>query len=184
MQRTENATHTSENATQRTVFFFGHAAGELKYMSNFYPCKFSMAHDCIDKADDVYTYPTSEHAIMHIKACLMGDNNIAEKILSADKPLVAKRLGRKVKPWDENKWKSNVEFIAYSVLIAKFSQNNEIAQKLLGTGDKIIAEANPRDKLWGIGIGAIKAKQGEKWKGQNILGKALMKVRAELRGDW
>ena len=162
------------------VFFYGHRPGDLKCMSNFFPSKFIMSHECIGNPGDKYKYPTAEHAIMHIKACLMGDVEVSDKMLSADNPLTAKKLGRKVKPWGEEKWNSNVEAIAFHVLMAKFTQNDALACKLRDTKDKILAEASPRDKIWGIGIGALKAKQGKEWNGQNILGKALMKVRAAL----
>jgi len=165
---------------EECCFFYGHSSGEYKWMSNFHPAKFCMTHECIGKPDDNFTYVTSEHAIMHIKARLMGDEETSDKILSADKPSVAKKLGRKVKPWYEDKWISTVEVIAYSVLMNKFTQNDGLARKLKDTKNKILAEANPRDKIWGIGLGVVQAKQGAKWNGRNILGEALMKVRAEM----
>ena len=165
------------------VFFYGHGAraGEFAYMSNFSPSKLIMTHECIGgPCSATYTYPTAEHAIMHLKACLMGDGVIADQILSANTPFMAKKLGRKVKPWDQEKWNSKVEDIAYAVLSAKFQNNEALSHKLRGTKDKILAEASPRDKIWGIGIGVDKAKNGGDWKGRNLLGKTLMKVRADL----
>ena len=149
-------------------------------MSNFYPCSFTMNHECIGKGNDIYTYLTSEHAIMHIKARLMGDEEAEAKILAADKPATAKSWGRKVKPWDEQKWKDHVETIAEAVLLAKFTTNPALAQKLKDTGARTIAEAAPRDKIWGIGMSANEAVKGKAWKGRNLLGKTLMKVRAQL----
>ena len=165
---------------EQCCFFYSHKSGDHKYMSNFYKCRFSMTHECIGKPGEVYLYPTAEHAIMHLKACLMGDEEVADKILSADEPMMAKKLGRKVKPWEQEKWNRHIETIAYSVLVAKFTKNEVLGRKLRDTKDKILAEASPRDKIWGIGIGAAQAKKGEKWNGNNILGKALMNVRAEL----
>ncbi len=65
----------------------------------------------------------------------------------------------------------------------KFSQNEELKNFLLSTNNKILAEASPYDKIWGIGIGQDDkdAYNIDKWKGENLLGKALMKVREELR---
>lgn len=165
---------------QKCIFFYGHSKGNHPYMSNFFRCKLTMTHECIGKSCDVHTYPTSEHAIMHIKACLMGDEDTADAILSTEKPLAAKRLGRKVKPWDEKKWLDHVEAIAEAVVYAKFVQNEPLARKLKDTGDKYLAEAAPRDKNWGIGMGAKKAMDGEKWKGRNLLGVSLMKARAHM----
>lgn len=110
----------------------------------------------------------------------MGDEDSADKIVVCDKPMVAKRMGRNVKPWDEKKWTSHVEAIAEAVLRAKFSQNEPLARLLKATGDKILAEAAPSDKIWGIGMGAAQAKKGEPWKGRNLLGVSLMKVRAHI----
>lgn len=149
-------------------------------MSNFFTCNIVMTHECIGKSNISYEYPSSEHAIMHIKACLMGDEESASAILAAERPLAAKRLGRKVKPWDEKKWMENVEAIAEAVLYAKFGQNEALARKLKDTGDKYLAEAAPRDRIWGIGMGARKALEGGQWKGRNLLGVSLMKVRARL----
>ena len=139
-----------------------------------------MSHACIGVPNDVYSYPTAEHAIMHIKACLMGADEMSDKELSADKPVQAKTLGRKVKPFDADKWNLNVENIAYFVLEAKFKQNDVLARKLRDTKNKVLAEASPRDRIWGIGLGAAKAKQWTRWNGRNILVNALMKVREQL----
>lgn len=162
---------------KRCIFFYGN---DFRYLSNFYPCKFKTTHECIDKPNNEYLYPTAEHAIMHIKACLMGDLEVADKILSANKPLDAKRLGRQVEPWNEEKWTRHVDAVAHAVLFAKFSQNEVLARKLKDTGDKILAEAAPHDKIWGIGIGSASATKGREWQGHNLLGKTLMKVRALL----
>ena len=157
---------------QDCIYFYSNTA-----FSNFHKSTFTMSHSCIGKPNDVFSYPTSEHAIMHLKACLMGDDDIADKILSCDKPLQAKRLGRRVKPWDEAKWKSNVANIAYEVLLAKFTSKEALARKLRDTKGKVLAEASATDKIWGIGLGLAKAKAGETWKGENLLGVSLMKVR-------
>ena len=164
------------------AFFYGHgpSAGEFRYMSNFFPSKFTMSHECIGRPSDTYMYPTAEHAIMHTKACLMGDGEVAEKILSAGGPHAAKKFGRKVKPWDQEKWNSKVEEIAHAVLLAKFQHNKALAHRLRGTNDKILAEASPTDRIWGIGISVANAKKGGDWKGRNLLGETLMKVRAEV----
>lgn len=66
--------------------------------------------------------------------------------------------------------------------IAKFSQYPELKAYLLGTGDRILVEASPVDKIWSVGL----AKDDDKihnpnnWQGLNLLGFALMQVRDEL----
>ncbi len=62
----------------------------------------------------------------------------------------------------------------------KFSQNDHLRKKLLETGTRIIVEASAKDYIWGIGISFKDAVNGDKWKGLNLLGKVLMKVRKKL----
>lgn len=69
--------------------------------------------------------------------------------------------------------------------VAKFRQNPAMGQFLLSTGERVLVEASPRDRIWGIGIGMgaanPEAEQPRKWRGQNLLGFALMAARAQLR---
>tara|TARA_B110001450_G_C17518106_1_gene439362 strand:+ start:139 stop:756 length:618 start_codon:yes stop_codon:yes gene_type:complete len=171
------------------IFFYGHSTGDHRYMSNFYPSNITITHACIDGVGStLFKYPTAEHAIMHMKACLMEDQEVADEIMGTNPktPLAAKRLGRKVcksdhtPGWDECKWKLYVGSIAKAVLTAKFEQNPALAQKLKATGSNVLAEAAPRDKIWGIGMGAKTAMTGAAWKGQNLLGKTLMAVRDSI----
>lgn len=69
------------------------------------------------------------------------------------------------------------------VLRAKFSQNPALKDYLVATGDAILVEAAPKDKIWGIGMGENNPDVGDskKWNGRNLLGKALMEVRDEFR---
>jgi len=112
---------------------------------------------------------------MYWKAICFNDKSIAVQILSATEPRRVKALGRQVKGfrddrWDEVKYKVVVEGNWY-----KFTQNPTFKQRLLETGNKIIVEASPYDKIWGIGVAATEDKS--KWRGQNLLGKAIMEVR-------
>ena len=54
--------------------------------------------------------------------------------------------------------------------------------KLLKTGKATLAEASPYDRIRGIGRSADdpKAMHQDLWKGENLLGYALMRVRHEL----
>jgi ribA/ribD-fused uncharacterized protein len=65
----------------------------------------------------------------------------------------------------------------------KYSSNDHLKTVLLETGDKIIVEASPYDRIWGVGLGENDPKilDQSKWRGQNKLGQVLMKVREKLR---
>ena len=154
--------------------FYGHTKPN-GFLSNFHRCSFVLA-DTVDE----YTYSSAEQAIHHKKALLMGDAETAAKILLSDKPLVAKRLGRKAQPWDEEKWVQCRRRVAEEVLQAKFTQNDAIGKRLKCTGPLHLVEASPRDKIWGVGISVTAVQKGEVWKGCNILSEALMSVREKL----
>jgi ribA/ribD-fused uncharacterized protein len=126
-------------------------------------------------------FPTSEHYLMYHKALLMGDELIAEAILNATTPNRVKDLGRKVSNWDEEKWIANREKIMYQAILTKCNTHKAIQKCLLETGNNLIAESSPYDKIWGIGITKSQGKSGIKWNGLNLLGKALMKVREDLK---
>lgn len=116
------------------------------------------------------------------KAMLMGDKEVAQKILTCGSPANAKKLGQTVKPWKEDLWLRERDRIMYECCLAKFKAHADLREKLLATGDAILVEASPMDKIWGIGLAADDpaAQQPKKWKGLNLLGKALMRVRDEL----
>lgn len=69
----------------------------------------------------------------------------------------------------------------------KFAQNPVYRDRLLATNSAILVEASPYDKLWGIGMSATGAKKLTESElnavlaSRNLLGKALMVVREELR---
>lgn len=128
---------------------------------------------------DGLRFPTAEHSMMYHKALLMGDGATAELILATPSPHAAKKLGRRVKPWDEALWVRERFGIMVRACRAKARAHPELKQKLLDTGDAVLAEASPFDRVWGIGIGAAKAREGAPWRGQNLLGKAWMHVREQ-----
>jgi ribA/ribD-fused uncharacterized protein len=131
--------------------------------------------------DDI-KYNCVEQYIMRGKALLFGDEEVEKEIMSTNNPRKHKSLGRMVEGFDNDIWDEHKEDVLYEAVYAKFSQNDDLKQQLLDTGDTIIAEASPYDKIYGIGVSGTSslARDPKKWKGENLLGKTLMRVRKEL----
>lgn len=129
------------------------------------------------------TYSCMEQYMMASKARLFHDEDITPEIMSARSQKTIKDLGRKVKHFDSRVWDENKFSIVYRGNMLKFSQNQEMKEYLLSTKDRILVEASPYDTVWGIGLSAEdeKAEVPPKWKGENLLGFALMQVRDELK---
>lgn len=126
-------------------------------------------------------FSSSEHLFMYLKAKFFNDEQIAEKIIQARTYRTAKKLGRDVSGFDEDSWKQVREDMMYQALKAKFDTNKEFREALLSKEflGKTFVEASPYDKIWGIGISVEDAFEGKKWKGNNLLGKVLTKLRDE-----
>ena len=120
---------------------------------------------------------------MWSKAILFEDFEVAERILKVgDDPATAKKLGRAVKGFNAARWDSVRYEIMKEGLTLKFTQNPPLKEALISTGDAVLVEASPYDKIWGIGMSEVSAiKAGESKWGQNLLGKALMEVRESLK---
>ncbi|OTG79266.1 hypothetical protein B9T33_12350 [Acinetobacter sp. ANC 5054] len=131
--------------------------------------------------DDV-EYKTAEHFMMAQKAKLFADEEIFQKILEANHPNEAKALGRKIQNYQENVWLEHRFDVVVKGNIAKFTQHPELKAFLLNTQERILVEASPVDKIWGIGLATDdeKAEKPLQWKGLNLLGFALMVVRTQL----
>jgi len=129
------------------------------------------------------TYSCAEQFMMAEKARLFGDTATLAKILAAKTPKQQKALGRKVTPFDADRWTAACRDIVVRGNLAKFSQNSGLQKKLLATGDLVLVEASPLDRIWGIGLKASdpRATKPEEWRGTNWLGEALMTVRTQLR---
>jgi ribA/ribD-fused uncharacterized protein len=129
-------------------------------------------------------YPTAEHFMMAAKARLFGDRENEALVLKSGHPKQAKELGRKVRDFDEATWIRKRFPLVVEGNLAKFAQNPQLKDFLLGTGDRVLVEASPYDRIWGIGLAAddSAAENPALWKGLNLLGFALMEVRERLRG--
>ncbi|KAI0691824.1 DUF1768-domain-containing protein, partial [Cytidiella melzeri] len=128
---------------------------------------------------------TTEHWMMACKALVFGDAEVFEEVVAAgvDDMRAVKNLGRMVRNFDDKVWKRVREEVVFVGNLHKFRQNEELRKELLATGERIIVEASPRDRIWGIGFGEERAlKVKDRW-GLNLLGKALVKVREVLRAE-
>ncbi|MBB1193722.1 DUF1768 domain-containing protein [Flavobacterium sp. SOK18b] len=133
---------------------------------------------------DGITYKTAEHWMMAKKAELFNDNEVLEKIIQANSPAEAKKLGREVKNYDDVLWLANRYEIVKQGNFHKFSQHSDVKEFLINTKERILVEASPVDAIWGIGMAGDHKDvlNPEKWRGLNLLGFALMEVRDELIG--
>ncbi|MGH3281382.1 MAG: NADAR family protein [Trebonia sp.] len=130
-------------------------------------------------------YASAEHFMMAAKALLFGDTEMAERIRNASHPRAAKALGRQVRGFDEQRWAERRFDLVVSGNLAKFGQHPELRDFLLATGSRVLVEASPYDRIWGIGLAADHehATSAENWPGLNLLGFALMEVRRWLHGE-
>jgi len=143
---------------------------------------FSQWHKCKFVIDNE-EYNCAEQYMMACKARLFNDQDMLIKIMSTSSPKEQKEYGRQVKDFDEHVWYQHAEDVVYKGNLAKFGQNSHLKKKLLDTNNFILAEASAYDKIWGIGLSMSNPDiyDIKKWKGKNLLGKALMKVRDHLK---
>ena len=156
------------------VFFWGHedrGKGLTKVcLSQWYQCPFVV---------EGQYYNCAEQYMMAEKARIFGDEEIRQQILAEYSQMAMKKLGRKVRNYDDEIWKEKRFDVVVKGNIAKFSQNEKLLDFLLSTGNNILVDASPKDTVWGIGLdeSSPEAIQPRKWKGENLLGFALMEVR-------
>lgn len=164
--------------TVRLLFFWGHAAPAGKVtkacFSQWYPAAFELEGE---------RFATAEHWMMFQKARLFGDDEAARRVLAAETPAEAKALGRGVRGFDETQWEARRFALVARGNLAKFSAHPALGAFLLSTGDQVLVEASPHDRVWGIGLGEKdpRAADPRTWRGLNLLGFALMDTRARLR---
>lgn len=132
--------------------------------------------------DTGLTFYSAEQYMMYCKAVLFWDAEVARRILETKDPSYAKQLGRRVRGFRQPKWDTAKEAIVYRGNYLKFTQDSRLKAALLDTGDRLIAEANPNDSIWGIGLSREnpKSRDPSQWPGKNLLGKIIMRVRADL----
>lgn len=169
--------HNNGNKIEYT-FFWGHrpsANGITKScLSQWWKSDFS---------EGIYNYCCMEQYMMSQKALLFGDKEIFEQIMACDDPKTIKSFGRKIHNFDEKIWDKAKYSIVLNGNYLKFTQNRKLMTFLLSTGDKILVEASPYDRIWGIHMSADdkRAKNPNEWQGENLLGFALTEVREEIK---
>ena len=171
----------AEPGRHKFLLFWGHrpqrdgsvGAGCL---SQWWPAEFTV---------DGVSFRSAEHYMMWRKALLFGDQASAERIVAAGHPRDAKILGRGVTNFDEQTWVENRFEVVTNASRHKFGQNPVLRDWLVGTGDRVLVEASPTDRVWGIGLAATdeRATDPARWRGLNLLGFALMRARFEWQSE-
>lgn len=161
------------------LFFWGHKTNHVNHitkscLSQWYPVQFTV--------NDV-KYASTEHYMMAEKARLFNDLDVLEKIINAKNPGAAKAYGREIRGFNQSIWDEHRLKIVIEGNLAKFSQNKPLSEFLLNTGDKILVEASPVDRIWGTGLAedSPNIQNPLTWDGLNLLGFALMAVREKLK---
>jgi ribA/ribD-fused uncharacterized protein len=179
VDRAELIARVKDGETPEYLFFWGHRQKrdgivDASCLSQWFPAAFEVEGE---------RFTTAEHWMMAGKARLFGDAEMRAKIMAASDPKTAKGLGRKVRGFDEVEWKAVRYDLVVDGNVHKFGAHPKMRAFLVGTGEKILVEASPYDRIWGIGLGrdAEGAKDPELWRGDNLLGFALMDVRARLK---
>jgi len=170
----------AEAAGQQTefLFFWGHhpqrdGTTGPGCLSQWWPAPFTV---------DGVTYPTAEHWMMAGKARLFHDDQALAAVLAAADPKAAKAAGRSVRGFDEHVWAAARFDLVVAGNLAKFRNSPELGAFIAATRPRVLVEASPRDRIWGIGMTASHpdAQRPSRWRGTNLLGFALMNVRDQL----
>lgn len=155
--------------------------GDVK-IHPFYGGPFSNWANCSFAVDGV-TYTSSEQFMMAKKAMLFGDHESLAIIMGTDNPAKQKAQGKLVKRFVKEMWEAVAKDVVFRGCMAKFTQNAKFHDYIMNTGEDIIVEASPTDRIWGVGIAEDDPDiyDKSKWKGTNWLGEVLMDVRKALR---
>ncbi|MEV0373436.1 NADAR family protein [Streptomyces sp. NPDC050636] len=160
------------------VHFWGHAPrrdGSIgaSCFSQWWPSPFTV---------DGVEYATAEHWMMAGKARLFGDEEAERRAIAATHPKQAKGVGRTVRGFDDATWQRDRFDLVVEGSVHKFGQDPALREYLLGTNSRVLVEASPLDRIWGIGLAADddRAEDPARWRGLNLLGFALMEARQRL----
>ena len=170
--------HLTAGGTVDYLLFWGHSpkrpdVTDASCLSQWFPARFEL---------DGISYATAEHFMMAEKARLFGDESALARILASTSPSEAKAHGRSVQNYSDAAWeRARLEAVVRGN-VAKFGQNEALGAFLRSTRERVLVEASPRDRIWGIGMGASNpdARIPARWRGRNLLGFALMEARVRL----
>ena len=169
-----------EGLRPKYLFFWGHKPRgqsiDKSCLSQWFPAAFEVRSE---------RFVTAEHWMMAEKASLFGDQEMRARIIASRSPGEAKKLGRQVRGFDASVWDDHSLDIVTKGNVHKFGQNEHLRSFLLATSHRVLVEASPRDRIWGIGMDQNNphATNPEMWRGENKLGFALMLAREELTGS-
>lgn len=171
---------TAEGIRVKYLHFWRHQSaveGEADRgcLSQWYPSPFTV---------EGVEYATAEHWMMAEKARLFGDPEAERAAVTAGHPADAQQAGRRVRGFDEEVWARERFGIVVAGSTHKFAAHPRLGEFLRGTGERVLVEASPRDRVWGIGLAEDdeRADDPSRWRGLNLLGFALMACRPRL-GD-
>lgn len=155
------------------VICFHNPDEENGYLSNWYLSAFTL---------DGVTFSSLEQYMMYQKAVCFQDHQAARAILATSDVAEIKALGRRVAGYNDHQWNGVRQIVVFEGLLAKFTQNPELAERLKATGNALLAECAVHDHIWGIGLPMHSPARLDpaQWKGQNLLGYTLMLVRERL----
>ena len=159
------------------VFFWGHTpngSGVGKHvLSQWWPARFTVDGD---------TYISAEHYMMAEKARLFGDEETRSSILATSKPGAARRWAAPCAASTRNVGSGIASTSSSEPAVRSSGRTPMLAAYLAETGDKVLVEASPVDRVWGIGLAADdpRAERPAEWQGLNLLGFALMRARTML----
>ena len=166
------------------IFFFWGAKsadGPRACLSNFYVAPF-VEPSAPNTACSPRRFFCMEQFMVLKKAELFGDADASSAVMAlTSDPAACKKIGRAVRGVSEQRWAAVARDIVEDGAYLKFSQNPPLARFLVSTAARMLVEASPYDRIWGIGFSERDAMRRPRteW-GSNWLGQALMKVRARL----
>ena len=128
---------------------------------------------------DNVEYGSTEQFIQASKAALFDDDVTHSRIMGEINPFRIKKLGGKVRKFNQERWRQKDKHVAYKAVKAKFTQNPTLRNLLIETGDKLIAESS-YDQHWGTGLHLRdeNALDSHKWSNRQggIMGEILVRV--------
>lgn len=184
--------NNSLNIYDKHIAFWG---GQL---SNFYPCEIIENEPWKETLDNLpcnvsnivfkdFKWKSSEQLFMAYKAWTFSDYETFFEICSATNPKDAKKLGRKVKNYDDEIWSEVREHFMEQAVYAKFTQNENLKKFLLQKefDGKDFVEGSPFDGIWGVKMDWRNPDidNPENWNGINLLGKVINKVREKIKKE-